>query len=149
MLTALRSDAEQAFDHYREMLNQDDAGNAIDPDRKGLARELARLGLPLSTYTQWYWKVNLHNLLHFLALRADSHAQWEIQAYAKVLLDIVERWTPLAFRAFMSYRMGGARLSAEALKAVQLLLAGHEVDPSALDMSPREWRELKETLGLQ
>ena len=148
VLTYLRSDAELAFDHYREMLNEDDAGNPIDTNRKGLARELARIDLPLSTYTQWYWKVNLHNLLHFLALRADAHAQWEIQAYAKVLLDIVERWVPLTFHAFMSYRVGGAHLSAEALSAVRRLLAGEEVDPSTLDMSPREWRELKATLDI-
>ena len=104
----------------------------------GLARELARIGLPLSTYTQWYWKTDLHNLLHFLALRADAHAQWEIREYARVILDVVERWVPLTANAFHSYRAGGARLSAEGLAVVKRLLAGEEVDPATLEnVSPR------------
>ncbi len=152
VLALLREDALRAFEHYREMLNADEAGNVIDPSKTGLARELARIGLPLSAYTQWYWKTNLLNLLHFLQLRADTHAQWEIREYAKALLDIVERWTPATFRAFMSYRIGGAHLSAEGLRVVKMLVKGEvkaeEIDPSTLDMSPREWRELKATLGL-
>ena len=148
VLGLLRGDAEQAFGHYYEMLNEDQAGQEIDADTMGLARELARIGLPLSTYTQWYWKTDLHNLLHFLALRADAHAQWEIREYARVILDVVERWVPLTANAFHSYRAGGARLSAEGLAVVKRLLAGEEIDPATLEMSPREWRELKATLGL-
>ena len=148
VLGLLRGDAEQAFGHYYEMLNEDQAGQEIDSGTMGLARELARIGLPLSTYTQWYWKTDLHNLLHFLALRADAHAQWEIREYARVVLDVVERWVPLTANAFHSYRAGGARLSAEGLAVVKRMLAGEEIDPATLEMSPREWRELKATLGL-
>ncbi len=148
VLGLLHGDAEQAFGHYYQMLNEDRAGQEIDADTIGLARELARIGLPLSTYTQWYWKTDLHNLLHFLALRADAHAQWEIREYARVILDVVERWVPLTANAFHSYRAGGARLSAEGLAVVKRMLAGEEVDPATLEMSPREWRELKATLGL-
>ena len=148
VLGLLRGDAEQAFGHYYEMLNEDQSGREVDADTMGLARELARIGLPLSTYTQWYWKTDLHNLLHFLVLRADAHAQWEIREYARVILDVVERWVPLTANAFHSYRAGGARLSAEGLAVVKRLLAGEEVDPSTLEMSPREWCELKATLGL-
>ena len=81
----------------------------------GIARELARMVLPLNTYTQWYWKVDLHNLLHFLRLRHDSHAQYEIRAYAELLFDIVRKWVPLTAAAFEEYRLGGAELSAAAL----------------------------------
>ena len=132
---SMTTDAQRSFDQYDSLLSA------------GFARELARIGLPLSTYTQWYWKTDLHNLLHFLALRGDAHAQWEIQEYARVILDIVERWVPLTANAFHRYRVGGARLSAEGLSAVKRMLAGEEIDPAELEMSPREWRELKETLG--
>jgi thymidylate synthase (FAD) len=148
VLALLRSDAEQAFDHYHQMLNRDGDDNELDPNRRGLARELARMNLPLSAYTQWYWKVNLHNLLHFLRLRADAHAQWEIRAYADVLLDIVRTWTPLTYHAFMTYSVGGAHLTDEGLEVVRKLIAGETIDPATLDMSPREWRELKATLGI-
>ena len=133
---SMTEDAERSFDQYDSLL------------AAGFARELARIGLPLSAYTQWYWKVDLHNLLHFLSLRADAHAQWEIQEYARVILQVVERWTPLTAHAFRSYRLGGARLSAEGLSVVKRMLAGEEVDPATLEMSAREWRELRQTLGL-
>ena len=133
---SMSADAQRSFDQYDSLLTA------------GFARELARIGLPLSTYTQWYWKTDLHNLLHFLALRGDAHAQWEIQEYARVILDIVERWAPLTASAFHRYRVGGARLSAEGLAAVRRMLSGEEIDPTTLDMSPREWRELRKTLGL-
>lgn len=148
VLGLLRADAERAFDHYHEMLNRDGDDNEIDPNRSGLARELARMNLPLSAYTQWYWKVNLHNLLHFLRLRADAHAQWEIRAYAQTLLDIVAKWVPLTYHAFMTYNVGGAHLTDEGLEVVRRLIAGDTIDPTTLSMSPREWRELKATLGL-
>ena len=148
VLDLLRQDAVRAFDHYHVMLTRDEGDNEIDPSKSGLARELARMNLPLSAYTQWYWKVNLHNLLHFLQLRTDAHAQWEIRAYADVLLGIVEKWVPLTHRAFMNYRVGGAHLTKEGLSVVRRLLAGEQIDPSTLEMSPREWRELKTTLGM-
>lgn len=149
VLEILRDDAIRAFQHYHTMLNRDEQDDEIDPSKSGLARELARMGLPLSTYTQWYWKVNLHNLLHFLQLRADAHAQWEIRAYANVLLDIVEKWVPLTHRAFMNYRVGGAHLTREGLEVVKRMLAGETIDPATLEMSPREWRELKALLAIQ
>ena len=90
----------------------------------------------------------LHNLLHFIELRADPHAQWEIRAYANVLLDIVEKWVPLTHRAFMNYRVGGVHLTKEGLAVVRRLLKGDTIDPAALEMSPREWRELKALLGI-
>ena len=113
ILDLLKSDASQSFDHYFQMLNRNQEGKEIIPGETGLARELARIGLPLSTYTQWYWKIDLHNLLHFVNLRADSHAQWEIQEYARIMLNILQLWVPLVTKAFINYRTGGAHLSEE------------------------------------
>ncbi|HET6519837.1 MAG TPA: FAD-dependent thymidylate synthase [Geminicoccaceae bacterium] len=148
VLRALREEAERAFALYRDALNEGDDGEPLDPSRRGLARELARIALPLGTYTQWYWKVDLHNLLHFLGLRADPHAQYEIRAYALVLLDVVRRWVPLTCEAFENHVMGGVRLSAGALAVVRRMLAGGAVTREASGLSPREWRELREVLGL-
>ena len=147
VLDLLRADAQQAYDHYQEMLNEDVAGNVLDPARQGLARELARMNLPLSFYTQWYWKIDLLNLLHFLWLRHDDHAQHEIRAYAAVMLDTVERWAPLTFEAFMDYRIGGAALSRKGLQVVRKMLAGEPVDRESSGMSRAEWRELMAVLG--
>ncbi|MBI68170.1 MAG: thymidylate synthase (FAD) [Chloroflexi bacterium] len=149
ILDLLKSDASQSFDHYFQMLNRNQEGEEIIPGEIGLARELARIGLPLSTYTQWYWKIDLHNLLHFVNLRADSHAQWEIQEYARIMLNILHLWVPLVTKAFINYRTGGAHLSEEGLSVVRMLLAGEQIDPENLKMSPREWRELKNLLALE
>jgi thymidylate synthase (FAD) len=143
----LRDDAERSYEHYAEMLNEDADGNQRDPNRQGLARELARMNLSLNFYTQWYWKIDLHNLLHFLWLRNDAHAQQEIRAYADVMLDTVRRWVPLAFDAFEDYRVGGAQLSQKGLAVVRSLLAGDAIDQKASGMSPAEWRELMAVLG--
>ena len=143
----VRQNAEAAYRHYLELLNQDAAGQPLDPARAGLARELARMVLPLNTYTEWYWKTDLHNLLHFISLRADAHAQHEIRAYALVLLDVVRRWVPLTHAAFVDYRLEGAELSAKALAVVRRLLAGEEVAQAESGLGAREWRELQAVLG--
>ena len=143
----LQADAERCYADYQWLLNRDDDGAPLDPDRPGLARELARMNLTLNAYTQWYWKIDLHNLMHFLALRADAHAQYEIRAYADVMLDIVKRWVPLAYDAFAEYRLGAAALSATALAVVRRMLAGEPVDQPSSGLSKREWRELMDTLG--
>ena len=147
VLDLLRTDAARAFDSYEEMLNARADGSPADPARRGLARELARMNLPLSTYTQWYWKTDLHNLLHFVALRADPHAQYEIRAYAEALLGVIERWAPLTFAAFRDYRLNGAELSAPALEVLRRMLRGEAVAQPASGLSPREWRELMALLG--
>jgi thymidylate synthase (FAD) len=143
----LREDAMQAFDHYETMLNEDETAADYDPEGQGLARELARMNLPLSTYTQWYWKCDLHNLFHFLSLRADPHAQYEIRVFADAILDMVRRWVPLACQAFEDYRLGAVELSAPGLAVVKRMLAGEQVEQKASGLSPREWRELMAVLG--
>jgi thymidylate synthase (FAD) len=148
VLDLLREDALRAYQHYETMLNEDSAGNVLDPTLPGLARELARMNLPVNFYTQWYWKIDLHNLMHFLSLRADPHAQYEIRAYADVMLEVLKKWVPITYEAFMNHRMGAASLSAKGLAVVKALLKGQHLDQVSSGMSPREWRELHEMLEL-
>ncbi|GGG43074.1 flavin-dependent thymidylate synthase [Caldovatus sediminis] len=147
VLALLREDAARNYDHYLAMLNEDEAGAKRDESRRGLARELARMNLTLNTYTQWYWKIDLHNLLHFLSLRADPHAQYEIRAYAEAMLATVEAWVPMTFEAFRDYRLGAATLSAPMLAVVRRMLAGEPVAQEGSGLSKREWRELMAVLG--
>jgi len=147
VLRLLRDDATQTYDHYLEMLNEDEAGQPLDASRSGLARELARMNLTLNTYTQWYWKTDLHNLLHFLSLRADAHAQYEIRVYAEAMLKTVQAWVPHCYEAFADYRMGAVTMSSQMLSIVRRMLAGEAVEQAGSGLSKREWRELMETLG--
>lgn len=139
VLQILREDAMRSYDHYEEMLSQD--------GKKGLARELARMNLPANIYTQWYWKIDLHNLFHFLRLRADTHAQYEIRAYAEVICDIVRDWVPLAYTAFEDYRLGGATLSAKGVELIRRRLAGETITQENSGMSKGEWREFAALWG--
>jgi thymidylate synthase (FAD) len=147
VLDMLREDATRNYDHYAWMLNEDEDGAPVEKGRSGLARELARMNLTLNTYTQWYWKTDLHNLLGFLSLRADAHAQYEIRVYAEAMMKTVEAWVPHCFEAFRDYRMGAALLSAQMLSIVKRMLAGENVTQETSGLSKREWRELMETLG--
>ena len=126
------------------MLNENEEGNKIDVSKEGLARELARMNLTLNFYTQWYWKVNLHNFMHFLSLRGDQHAQYEIRAYANVMLEILKKWVPHTYDAFSDYRLGAAELSAKSIIVLRKMLAGEKVTQSDSGLSKREWRELME-----
>lgn len=137
VLELLKADASRSFDLY-DLLLVDSADN----EPKGLARELARMALPLSTYTQWYWKIDLHNLLHFLALRADPHAQYEIRVYAELMLDMVRDWVPNACAAFEDYRIGNFDLSKSMLGVVKAWVRGEDVSQESSGLSAREWREL-------
>jgi thymidylate synthase (FAD) len=146
VLDLLRDDASRCYDNYLDMLNEDDSGTPRDASRQGLARELARMNLTLNTYTQWYWKIDLHNLLHFLSLRADPHAQYEIRAYADAMLQTVEAWVPLAYAAFRDYRLGALTLSAGMLQVVRRRLAGEAVTQETSGLNRREWAELMAAL---
>jgi len=145
-LEILKTDSERTYEHYMEMLNMDQDENIIDENKAGLTRELARMNLTLNYYTEWYWKTDLHNLMHFVSLRADSHAQYEIRVYAELLLDILKRWTPYTYDAFMKYRMNGVHMSEGGLNVVKKMLAGQEVTQEESGLSPREWRELMAVL---
>ena len=129
----------RSYDHYESMLSQD--------GQKGLARELARMNLPANVYTQWYWKVDLHNLFHFLRLRADAHAQYEIRAYADTMCGIVRDWVPFAYAAFEDYRLGAVQLSAKGVEVLKRRLSGEVVTEANSGMSKGEWREFEGVWG--
>ena len=142
VLDLLKKDAEQTYDNYETMLNERYDGSVIDEKQVGLARELARMNLTLNTYTQWYWKTDLLNLMNFLRLRADHHAQFEIRAYADAMLDTVKKWVPITYEAFMDYRVGGTEISSKGKKVIQKLISGEKVDINKSGLSKREWNEL-------
>ena len=143
VIQILKKDAEQTYSNYETLLNESSEGNIIDESKSGIARELARMNLTLNTYTQWYWKIDLNNLLHFLALRADDHAQYEIRVYADAMLDIVKKWVPLTYEAFEDYRIGGTELSAKEVNLMRKLLKGEKVSFEEEGLSKREWSDLQ------
>ncbi|MEN8144962.1 MAG: FAD-dependent thymidylate synthase [Gemmatimonadota bacterium] len=137
---------EAASDTYGWMLEQD------------IARELARIDLPVSLYTQWYWKIDLHNLIHFLTLRVDSHAQWEIQEYGRVMAGMLKRVAPLSYEAWVDYQVCGDRMSHAELEALRELLEADEaggirtrpgaaLDSAALAEAGLSRREAAELVG--
>jgi len=149
ILNILKKDAEQTYDNYELMLNERFDGSTINENNKGLARELARMNLTLNTYTQWYWKTDLLNLLNFLSLRADSHAQYEIRAYADVMVNTLKKWVPITFDAFMDYRVGGMELSSKGKSIIQKMIKGETCDFDSSELSKREWNELMESFGFK
>ena len=149
VLDLLKSDAERTYSNYEEMLNERYDGSVIDENKIGLARELARMNLTLNTYTQWYWKTDLLNLMNFLRLRGDSHAQYEITAYANVMLDTLKKWVPITFEAFMDYRVGGTEVSAKGKLIIQKLIKGENVKAEDSGLSKREWNELMIAFNLK
>ena len=142
VLDIIKSDSERTYSNYEEMLNERYDGSKIEENKSGLARELARMNLTLNTYTQWYWKTDLLNLMNFLRLRADSHAQYEIRAYADVMLDTLKRWVPTTYEAFMDYRVGGTEISSKGKSVIQKLIKGEETSLDDSGLSKREWNEL-------
>ncbi len=147
VLDLLREDSERSYRGYKEMLNEDEEGQIIDEGRSGLARELARMNLTLNYYTQWYWKTDLHNLMHFLRLRGDDHAQYEIRVYADAMMETLKRWVPLTYAAFLEYRAGSAHISATGLTIIKRMLGGEAVTQETSGLSKREWVELMDMLG--
>ncbi len=139
--------AESAYKDYLSLLNEDEQGEQLDPSKLGLARELARSVLPVSFYTQWYWKIDLHNLLRFLELRMDLHAQWEIRQYALKIADIVKLWVPHTYEAFEDYRLGRLELSRAAAEVVKRWSTGEEVNREDSGLSAREWSDLHAKIG--
>ena len=139
VLEILKSYSKRAYDNYEAMIS----GEGQD----GLARELARMNLPANIYTQWYWKVDLHNLFHFFRLRSDSHAQYEIRVYAEAICEMVRDWVPAAYGDFEDYRLGGAVFSAKSMECLKRMLAGEHVTQEESGMSKGEWREFEAAIG--
>ena len=149
VLGLLKDDAERTYKNYEEMLNERYDGSVIDESKTGLARELARMNLTLNTYTQWYWKTDLLNLMNFLRLRADHHAQYEIRAYADIMLDTLKRWVPITYDAFIDYRVGGTEVSSKGKEVLKKLINGESVSIDETGLSKREWNELMISFNLQ
>jgi thymidylate synthase (FAD) len=149
ILKILKEDAEKNYNDYETMLNERYDGTIINENQKGLARELARMNLTLNTYTQWYWKTDLLNLLNFLSLRADDHSQYEIRAYADVMIDSLKRWVPITYEAFMDYRIGGMELSSKGKSVISKMIKGESCDFENSKLSKREWNELMESFGFK
>ena len=149
VLDLIKSDAERTYSNYEEMLNEKFDGSVIDDKKIGLARELARMNLTLNTYTQWYWKTDLLNLMNFLRLRADRHAQYEIRAYANAMLDTLKRWVPVTYEAFMDYRVGGTEVSSKGKSVIKKLIKGEKMTIEESGLSKREWNELMEAFNLK
>ena len=150
VLAVLRRDALQVYGTYERLLNDRGDGEPVDETAPQVARELARMDLTLNYYTQWYWKVDLHNLLHFLSLRMDPHAQLEIRVYGEAIGELVKAWVPMAWEAFEDYRLGAVTLSRAELDVVRKLIAGGDPDqvlPHS-GLSARERRDLRAVLGL-
>jgi len=146
-LAAIEGMSLDAYAVYERLLNEDlGSGRPPEPDRQGLARELARMVLPTNYFTQWYWKIDLQNLFHFLSLRADPHAQYEIRIYADAIAGLVARWVPLAWEAFRDYRLTGAQISGPGLAVLRRMLAGEVVAQGDSGLSKREWDELAAVL---
>lgn len=135
VLSILKNDATNCYQHYIEMMNEDEDGNIIDESNIGITRELARMNLTLNHYTEWYWKINLHNLLHFLSLRADSHAQYEIRVYAEAICGMVKAWVPLAYDAFEEYKLYSTNISRKGIKVIKKMIAGDNVDYESSGMT--------------
>ena len=138
VLEILKADSIRCYENYEQMLSNE--------NKDGLARELARMNLPMNIYTQWYWKTNLHNLFNFLRLRADSHAQYEIRVYADEILRIISDWVPAAVAAFRDYRLDSVQISGKGLACLKRLLAGENVDLASSKMTPGEWKEFQSLL---
>jgi thymidylate synthase (FAD) len=149
VLDLLKGDAEQTYNNYETMLNERYDGTVVEENQVGLARELARMNLTLNTYTQWYWKTDLLNLMNFLRLRADHHAQYEIRAYADAMLDTVKKWVPITYEAFMDYRVGGTEVSGKGKAVIQKLIKGEEISVEKSGLSKREWNELMISFDLR
>lgn len=148
ILEMLKQDSERAYDQYETLMNVRWDGAVVDPEKTGLTRELARMTLSTNFYTEFYWKIDLHNLFHFLSLRNHPHAQLEIRDYAAVIAHITQRWVPLAYDAFVNYRQEAVHVSKKEKEVLKSMLKGNAVTPESVDMSPREWKELKEAFDL-
>ena len=139
VIQILKSDSLRSYKSYEKMLSKE--------NKKGLARELARMNLPTNIYTQWYWKTDLHNLFNFIRLRNDLHAQYEIRVYAEKIAELVKKWVPFAFEAFEQYQLNSSHLSSNGLSCIKRLMKGEDVSQENSGMGKREWKEFCEIIG--
>ena len=130
VIDTLTTSSEEAYKKYMHMI-----------DDLSLTRELARTILPFSSYTELYWKIDLHNLMHFLKLRADSHAQYEIRCYAEEILKILQKWVPFTYEAFMNYRKNAVSVSGQNMEILKKMIRGEKISQADSGLSKGEWAE--------
>ena len=140
-----------SYETYEHLLNDTGDGTIVDPTRPQVARELARIGLSLAYYTQWYWKVDLHNLLHFLSLRLHPHAQYELRVYGEVIADMVKAWVPHAWSAFKDYRLESAAFSGPEIEILRAALRGQDIHAliASSELSRREEAEFRKKIKIR
>jgi thymidylate synthase (FAD) len=131
--------SKSSYNFYAELLGDD--------ENQGIARELARMSLPVNMYTEWYWKIDLHNLMHFVKLRIHPHAQYEIRVYAETLLEIIKEWCPFTYNAFVEHILGAKTLSKSQIELLKQVLQGKEFPTNSLPK--RELEELKTIFEIQ
>jgi len=143
-----------SYDRYKYLLNEE--GENEDPERGKLARELSRIVIPTNVYTQWYWKIDLHNLFHFLSLRLDTHAQYEIRVYAEVMAEMVKQFIPIAYEAFEDYNLNAMRITGPDREVLKKLVEDKDITRDEIIKiceetgltNKRERAELLDKLGL-
>jgi thymidylate synthase (FAD) len=138
ILEILKQSENDAYEKYSHMIND-----------LSLARELARTILPLGVYTEMYWKIDLHNLLHFLRLRADVHAQYEIRCYAEVILEILKKWVPFTYEAFINYRKDAVSVPKKCVELLKRAVNGEKISEEDSGLSKGEWLEFASTFNLK
>lgn len=132
--------SKQSYAFYKELLGDEN-------EEEGIARELARMSLPVNMYTEWYWKIDLHNLMHFVKLRIHPHAQYEIRVYAEALLEIIKEWCPFVYGAFVEYILGAKTLSKTQIDVIKNAISSGKLEQSSL--SKRDFEELKTIFSVQ
>lgn len=135
----IKNISNQSFDLYDSFISED----------INLAKEISRTILPVNVYTQFYWKIDLHNLLHFLRLRVDEHAQYEIRVFAQAILDLVKEWVPITYQAFMDYAMNSHVISSEELKLLKKIIKGEDYKLEDYRISKRELSTLKQVFDIE
>ena len=140
-LKIIQNNSEIGFENYSKLLNSDESGKVIDQKKQGIARELARMTLPLNSYTQWYWKIDLHNLMNFLSLRFDYHAQYEIRKYSEIMIKILKNWVPLTYDAFLNNKINATTLSSKGIEFIKSIIKNEKFDEEKI--SKRELEYIK------
>jgi len=141
-LKIIQNNSEIGFENYSKLLNSDESGKVINEKKQGIARELARMTLPLNSYTQWYWKIDLHNLMNFLSLRFDYHAQYEIRKYAEIMIKVLKNWVPLTYDAFLNNKINATTLSSKGIEFIKSVIKNEKFDEEKI--SKRELDYIKE-----
>ena len=149
VIESLVHDSEACYNTYQSLINSTEEGITIDESKEGIARELGRINLTLNYYTELYWKIDLHNLLHFLNLRMHPHAQYEIRVYADKIFELIKEWCPLTIEAFEEFILNGVNFSVGQIRFIKALIEGKNPLPEEVNLSKREHQEVLDKLQIK